>query len=83
MVVLAGVAVGEVWLGIGVSEIVVGGSEVWVREAAVGVIEGGGDVGVPVPLQAATDNTSKSMNRLMYDLLFVVYIRSIRIHNIP
>jgi hypothetical protein len=64
--VLAGVAVGEVWLGTGVSELVAGGSEVCVREATVDVE--GDDVGVLVPLQAATDNTSKSMNRLMYYL---------------
>jgi hypothetical protein len=60
VVVLAGVVEGEVWLGTDVSEIVVGGSEVCVREGVRG-----GDVGVPVPLQDATDNTSKSMNRLM------------------
>ena len=59
--VLAGVAEGEVWLGTGVSETVVGGSDVCVWEGVRG-----GDVGVPVPLQAATDHTSKSMNRLMY-----------------
>jgi hypothetical protein len=58
--VLAGVAVGDVGLGTGVSAIVAGGSEVCVREGV-----SGGDVGVPVPLQAATDNTSKSINRLI------------------
>jgi hypothetical protein len=56
-----GVAEGDVWLGTDVSEIDVGGSEVCVWEGVRG-----GDVGVPVPLQAATDNTSKNMNRLMY-----------------
>ncbi len=80
---LAGVAVGGIGLGMGVSGIVVGGSEVCVREAAVGVIEEGGDMGVLVPLQAATNNTRKSINRLIYDLLFIVYIGSIRVHNIP
>jgi hypothetical protein len=59
-VVLVGVAEAEVGLATGVSEIVAGGSEVCVREGV-----SGGDVGVPVPLQAATDNTSKSINRLM------------------
>ena len=66
--VLPGVSVGEVWLEAGVSEIVVGGSEVCVREGVMG-----GDVGVPVPLQAATNNTSKSMNRLMYSIIYRLY----------
>ena len=78
MVACAGVAEGDVWLAPGVVEIVVGGSEVCVKEGVMG-----GDVDVPVPLQAATANTSKSINRLMNWLLFVVYISSIRIHNIP
>jgi hypothetical protein len=59
-----------------VSEMVVGVTEVCVTE-------GGIEVGVLVPLQAATDSTSKSINRLMYYRLFVIYICSIRIHNIP
>jgi hypothetical protein len=78
VVACAGVAEGDVWLASGVVEIVVGGSEACVKEGVMG-----GDVGVPVPLQAATANTSKSINRLMDWLLFVVYISSIRIHNIP
>lgn len=78
VVAWAGVAEGDVWLAAGVSEIVVGGSDVCVKEGVPG-----GDVAVPVPLHAATENTSKSINRLIYDLLFIVYIRSIRIYNIP
>ena len=62
---------------------VVGGMEVSVTEGPVGVLEGGIEVEVPVPLHAATDSTSKSINRLMYYRLFVIYICSIRIHNIP
>jgi len=56
-------------VGAGVSGIVVCGSDVSVGEAAVGVFEGRGEAGVLVPLQAATDNTSKSMNRLMYSII--------------
>lgn len=81
--VLAGVSVGGIGLGAGVSGIVVDGSEVCVREVTVGVPEGGGEVGVFDPLQAVTDNTTKSINRLIYGLLFFVYIGSISIHNIP
>ena len=57
--VLADVGVEDIGLGTGVSEIVVGG-------ATVRVLEGGGGVDVPVPLQAAMDNMRKKMNRLMY-----------------
>jgi len=64
VVVLAGVSVGDVGLDAGVLGIGVDGSEVCVREVTVGV-EGGED-GVLDPLQAATDNTTKSINRLMY-----------------
>jgi len=70
-------------VGRGVSEIVVGGSEVCVTEGPVGVPEGGIEVGVPVPLHAATDSTNKSINLLMYYRLFVIYIGSICVHNIP
>ena len=83
VVVLAGVSVGEIELAVGVLGIVAGGRDVCVREVAVSV-EGGED-GVLDPSHAARDNTSKSINRLMYDLdlLFIVYISSIRIHYIP
>jgi len=63
-------------VGRGVSEIVVGGSEVCVPEGEI-------EVGVPVPLHAATDSTNKSINLLMYYRLFVIYIGSICVHNIP
>src|SRR6266498_5228519 len=66
---LPGVAVGAIGLAAGVSEIVVGGRDVSVREATVGVPEGGAEVGVLVPLHAATDNTSKSMSRLIYSII--------------
>lgn len=56
-------------LGAGVLGIVVGEIDVSVREAVVGVLGGGGEVGVPVPLQAATNNTMKSMNRLMDSII--------------
>ena len=69
MAVLPGVIVEGTELGAGVLEIVVGGRDVSVREVIVGVFEGGGEVGVLVPLQAATDNTSKSMNRLMDSII--------------
>ena len=71
-----------VGLGLAVLEAAVGESDVWVTEATVGVPEGGGDVGVFVPLQAATDNTSKSINRLIYELLFF-YIGRIGVYDIP
>ena len=80
VVLLAGVSVGDVGLDAGVFGIVAGGRDVCVREVTVGV-EGGED-GVLDPLHAARDNTSKSINRLIYDLLFIVYIGSIRVHNI-
>ncbi len=56
---------------------------VCVTEGPVGVLEGGIEVEVPVPLHAATDSTSKSINLLIYYRLFVIYICSIRVHNIP
>ena len=81
MVVPAGVPLGATALAVGVSEIAVGGSEVSEREGAVG---GDGDnVRVAVPLQAATDSRHKSINRLMDERLFIVYISSIRVHNVP
>jgi len=66
VVVVAGVSVGGIGLGTGVSGIVVDESDVGVGEATVSVPEGGGAMSVPCPLQAATDNTTKSINRLMY-----------------
>jgi hypothetical protein len=55
-------------LGAGVLEIVVGEIDVSVREAVVGVL-GGGEGDVPVPLQAATNNTIKSINRFMDSII--------------
>ena len=81
-----GVLLGGIFVGAGVSETVVGGREVWVEERTVGVeavtTVGEGDAGVLDPLQAATNNTSKNMNRRICGVLFVAYIRGIRVNNI-
>lgn len=65
---LDGVSVNGIGLAIGVSEIVVDGGEAGVSGGTVAVPGGKGGVDVPVPLQAATDNTSKRINRLMYSV---------------
>ena len=70
----------------GVSGTVVGERDVCVAEAMVGVEGivdvGEGEVGVLDPLQAATNNTSINTNRRICDVLFVAYIRGIRVNNI-
>jgi hypothetical protein len=70
----------------GVSETAVGGRTVWVKESTVGVEGvvpvGEGIAGVVVPLQAATNNTSKRINRRMGYELLVIDICSICVDHI-
>ncbi len=71
MFALDGVSVAGISVGTCVSETVVGGSDVCVMDATVGVE--GGDVDVFDPLHAAANNASKRINRLICYIIFRLY----------